>query len=576
VAEKRIANKRVDTDGGIWVDRRLAFNKFNLPIIESGWQNYFLTVDNDGITSLAQGMSGTSGAGTAGTSGLSNGTSGTSGTSGARGTSGTSGTSGVGSAGTSGATGTSGAPGTSGTSGAPGTSGVPGSSGTSGAQGTSGTSGAPGNPGTSGTSAPGITSGTSGVGSPGSSGTNGTSGANGTSGINGSSGTSGFRGTSGTSGINGTSATSGTSGTNGTTGTSGTSGTSGINGTAGTSGAQGTGGTSGTSGAQGDKGAQGTGGTSGTSGTSGGAGAAGTSGTSSTSGSTCGNAVAFQSAAILQSTAQNVQLRFRRLYTLPVLANQAGGISTTPSSEMYNFNNPSYTGGTTESPVTVLNATIPSNFANAIANSLTSPVTYEGDLLDQDPLYAGEVANMLPMDTVMYTTYAQNPDPSTAPAYRRPYLATNFSFIGNSAAQDLSDASFIVCMVVFGLTPKPAHLESFWGPDIYYNPYNNILSTNNPQIIEYNVRFIGPIVPDNPFLSETFTRATNNWRSTGVADVAGYNHYGIGWTIINPDTPEDDEGYIVLNPESLGNINTMIRGRWGHVFKICQQPLTQV
>jgi hypothetical protein len=570
VAEKRIANKRVDTDGGIWVDRRLAFNKFNLPIIESGWQNYFLTIDNDGITSLAQGMSGTSGAGTAGTSGLSNGTSGTSGTSGARGTSGTSGTSGVGSAGTSGATGTLGAPGTSGTSGVPGTPGVPGSSGTSGTQGTSGTSGAPGNPGTSGTSAPGITSGTSGVGSPGSSGTNGTSGANGTSGINGSSGTSGFRGTSGTSGINGTSATSGTSGTNGTTGTSGTSGTSGINGTAGTSGAQGTGGTSGTSGAQGDKGAQGTGGTSGT---SGGAGAAGTSGTSSTSGSTCGNAVAFQSATILQSTAQNVQLRFRRLYTLPVLANQAGGISTTPSSEMYNFNNPSYTGGTPESPVTVLNATIPSNFANAIANSLTSPVTYEGDLLDQDPLYAGEVANMLPMDTVMYTTYAQNPDPSTAPAYRRPYLATNFSFIGNSAAQDLSDASFIVCMVVFGLTPKPAHLETFWGPDIYYNPYNNSLSTNNPQIIEYNVRFIGPIIPDNPFLSETFTRATNNWRSTGVADVAGYNHYGIGWTIINPDTPEDDEGYIVLNPESLGNINTMIRGRWGHVFKICQQPL---
>ena len=41
---------------------------------------------------------------------------------------------------------------------------------------------------------------------------------------------------------------------------------------------------------------------------------------------------------------------------------------------MYNFNNPSYTGGTTESPVTVLNATIPINFANAIATSVTSPI----------------------------------------------------------------------------------------------------------------------------------------------------------------------------------------------------------
>lgn len=53
MSEKRITNKRIDTDGGVWVDRRLAFNKYNLSFLpEGGWKDQILTIDDDGITSL--------------------------------------------------------------------------------------------------------------------------------------------------------------------------------------------------------------------------------------------------------------------------------------------------------------------------------------------------------------------------------------------------------------------------------------------------------------------------------------------------------------------------------------------
>jgi hypothetical protein len=52
MAEQRIANKRLDQGGGAFIDRRLAFNKNNLPILDQGWNNYVLTVDEFGITSL--------------------------------------------------------------------------------------------------------------------------------------------------------------------------------------------------------------------------------------------------------------------------------------------------------------------------------------------------------------------------------------------------------------------------------------------------------------------------------------------------------------------------------------------
>jgi hypothetical protein len=52
MAEQRIANKRLDQGGGAFIDRRLAFNKDNLPILDQGWNNYVLTVDEFGITSL--------------------------------------------------------------------------------------------------------------------------------------------------------------------------------------------------------------------------------------------------------------------------------------------------------------------------------------------------------------------------------------------------------------------------------------------------------------------------------------------------------------------------------------------
>jgi hypothetical protein len=52
MGEQRIANKRLDTDGGAWIDRRLAFNKENLPVLDQGWNDYALTIDEFGVTSL--------------------------------------------------------------------------------------------------------------------------------------------------------------------------------------------------------------------------------------------------------------------------------------------------------------------------------------------------------------------------------------------------------------------------------------------------------------------------------------------------------------------------------------------
>jgi hypothetical protein len=60
MAEQRIANKRLDQGGGAFIDRRLAFNKNNLPILDQGWNNYVLTVDEFGITSLTEVTAGTS------------------------------------------------------------------------------------------------------------------------------------------------------------------------------------------------------------------------------------------------------------------------------------------------------------------------------------------------------------------------------------------------------------------------------------------------------------------------------------------------------------------------------------
>ena len=60
MAEQRIANKRLDQDGGAFIDRRLAFNKNNLQILDNGWNNYVLTVDEFGITALTEITAGTS------------------------------------------------------------------------------------------------------------------------------------------------------------------------------------------------------------------------------------------------------------------------------------------------------------------------------------------------------------------------------------------------------------------------------------------------------------------------------------------------------------------------------------
>ena len=57
---RRTGNNRLDPPdkGRGYFDQSLSFNKFNLPILNEGWNSYILTIDNNGIVSLVANTSG--------------------------------------------------------------------------------------------------------------------------------------------------------------------------------------------------------------------------------------------------------------------------------------------------------------------------------------------------------------------------------------------------------------------------------------------------------------------------------------------------------------------------------------